>query len=125
MLHPRRRHQLTVEEVDGVALVRPLHTRILDSLTIAEIGRELSQLVGRGGYCRLVVDLGKVEHLSSAFLAALLQLQQQLRTTGGALAICRPPPEVAEALALTGLDRILEAYDSVQQALEAFAEVRR
>jgi anti-anti-sigma factor len=67
---------------------------------------QLSPLVNRQS---LVLDLGQVERIDAAGIAALVALYRAAREAGNRFTVSNVTPRVAEILALVGLDRILLA----------------
>jgi len=68
----------------------------------------------------VVVDLAEITFIDSAGLGALVGAHRRMRETGGRLRIVRPPPLVARAFELTGLDEVLDLRDDREQALAGF-----
>ena len=66
---------------------------------------------------RVVVDLSGVHLLDSQGLGTLVGGLKRARTHGGDLRLACPPPEVADLLALTGLDRAFVVTADVTAAL--------
>src|SRR6187431_2898305 len=69
----------------GIAIVTP--TGRLDSLAAPKLQSALAALE-TAGERRLVIDLGRVDYISSAGLSVLFTLAKRLRENGGALALC-------------------------------------
>ena len=65
----------------------------------------------------VVVDLANVTFIDSAGLGTLVGAHRRMREGGGRLRIVRPPPLVARAFELTGLDAVLDLRDDRKQAL--------
>jgi anti-anti-sigma factor len=70
------------------------------------LGR-LSPLVRRES---VVLDLGYVERIDAAGIAALISLYGRACEAGHSFSVANPSPHVAEILALVGLDRILLSH---------------
>lgn len=69
----------------------------------------------------LVLDLDNTELLDSAGLAAMLDVQDRLHETGGQLRIATTNAANRKILEITRLDRQLEVFDSVIEAVKSFA----
>ena len=65
---------------------------------------QLSPIVSRQS---LVLDLGQVERIDAAGIAALVALYRAAREAGNRFMVSNVTPRVAEVLLLVGLDRIL------------------
>jgi anti-anti-sigma factor len=55
----------------------------------------------------LVVDLSRLAFIDSSGLSALIRLNNQMSGTGREFVIISPPPLVAKAFEITGLDQVL------------------
>ncbi len=67
---------------------------------------------GSGEFKLIALDLGKVEFIDSAGLAALVQAQWRIESRGGRLALVSAPEHVKRLFALTGLDSRFDFLDS-------------
>lgn len=67
---------------------------------------------------RVVADLGQMDFVCSMGLGVLVRTYTSLRERGGFLRLARPQPVILKLIKMTGLDRLLPIYDSVEQALE-------
>jgi len=70
----------------------------LDSLSAPALKAALAAVDAR----RLVVDLGRVDYISSAGLGVLFALAKRMRETGGALALCALGDQVRRVFDLAG-----------------------
>jgi anti-sigma B factor antagonist len=110
--------EVTVDaRTDGTAVVH-LAGR-LDLLSASAVKDRFATAVGEG-FRRLVVDLHEVPFMDSSGLSALIVGLKATRLAGGDLRIARPGEQIAMILELTSLNRILGAYDSIEEALAAF-----
>ena len=100
----------------GVVLLRA--SGDLDAYTAPGLRAQLHEATGDGTETELVVvDLQKVSFIDSAGLGTLVGAHRRMRERGGRLRIVRPPPLVARAFELTGLDEVLDMRDDREQAL--------
>lgn len=60
----------------------------------------------------LALDLGKIERIDAAGIAALITLYSDALQSGHSFTVCNPSAHVAEILALVGLAPILIAKDA-------------
>jgi anti-anti-sigma factor len=86
----------------------------------AWVAREASAALGAGGN-RLVVDLARVKFLGSGGLGELVKLGKRLREAGGGVALARARPRIAKLLVLVGLDGVLRAWPTVEEAAASLA----
>jgi anti-sigma B factor antagonist len=103
------------ERPPGDAVV--LHqTGDLDAYTAPELRARLHEATdGRARH--VVVDLADVTFIDSAGLGALVGAHRRMQEGGGRLSIVRPPPLVARAFELTGLDEVFDLCDDRGEAL--------
>jgi anti-sigma B factor antagonist len=71
------------------------------------------------GHNRVVLDLEGVEFMDSSGLGQVISGLKVARQAGGDLRLARVPEQVRMVLQITTLDRILQPYDTVEQAMEA------
>ena len=65
----------------------------------------------------VTLDLGSVERIDAAGIAALISLYSCARESGHRFTVSHASPRVKEILALVGLDRILLSQNTVQVSL--------
>jgi anti-anti-sigma factor len=87
----------------------------LDIASAPAVRERLLSLL-RPGACRLVIDMSAVRYADASGLAVLVSTQRRAALLGGGLRLAAPRPEVAGALAVTGLSRHLAVYPTVRAA---------
>lgn len=91
----------------------------LDSQTSPDAQQQLTRLIEEGE-TKILVNLEKLDYISSAGLRVLLVVAKQLKTTDGELRICSLNEVVKEVFDISGFDRILPISASEPEALEGF-----
>lgn len=109
---------LTAENRDGVTVVQFRVGRLLDEITIRDVGRELGKLAERDSP-RLLLQLSNVEYLASAMLGKLITLQRKVLERKGRLAFCSITPNASDTFRVSRLDGYFNIYHSLPEALEA------
>jgi anti-anti-sigma factor len=71
--------------------------------------------VSRGAQ-RLIVDLSALTFMDSTGMQVLLSTRSVLAVRGGTLVLAAPQPVVARILELTGANKIIPVYDSLEDA---------
>jgi len=107
-------------EVDEQCGWRVLHVR--GEVDISTTPRVRSQLVSllNDGDPHLIVDLEGVCFLDSSGLGALVTALKLARSRSGELRlVCERQRSVRKVLEVTGLERVLDRYDSVEAASAA------
>jgi anti-sigma B factor antagonist len=116
---PAYRH-ITVHPVGEVNVVRFLDKKILDELSIQELGQELFQLVEQEKHAKLVLNFFNVEFLSSAALGKLITLEKKVKAQSGKVKLSNIRPEIYEVFAITKLNKLFEIKDDEAEAVAAF-----
>jgi anti-sigma B factor antagonist len=111
---------LSVEQVGGVTLVKFTKTDILDQETTEAVGEQLFALVEERNPGPVVVNLGKVQRLTSLMVGKLVALHKKVHRAGGRLALCGVNPSLLDVLETLKLARVLNIYRDEQEALQSF-----
>jgi anti-sigma B factor antagonist len=65
----------------------------------------------------IVVDLSQVSFLDSSGLGVLVVVHKRIRAAGGALRLAGCQPEVVSIFHITALDRVIDMFATVEDAL--------
>jgi anti-anti-sigma factor len=103
----------------GDVLVVDLAGR-LDSATA---GSAYDQLVGlaKGDAKKIVLNLDKLQYISSAGLRAILTMAKLVQTARGEIRICNVLPVVKEALETSGFNSLIRILDDEKAAIASFS----
>jgi anti-sigma B factor antagonist len=107
---------------ENIAIVTILESRILDENNIADLGRQLMDLVKKQYMIKMIIDLGAVQYLSSAVLRQFIALYKAIKEEKGDLKFCRVNPEIREVFKITQLDKMIEIKEDLDTAISAFKE---
>lgn len=91
----------------------------VDSSTANALGEALNECIN-GGSINVVIDLSKVDYMSSGGLRELVAALKRVKKDGGDLRLCAPSARVREVLDLAGLDSIFEIFDDQVAAVGSF-----
>ncbi len=91
----------------------------LDTTTASELEAALYGLLERESY-KIVVDLSGVNYISSAGWGIFIGEIKRIRNHGGDLKLSGMVGDVHEVFQLLEFHSILEAYQTTQEAIEAF-----
>src|SRR2546429_996721 len=116
----RHSHQEDYVQID----LQQAHERVtvvapkgrLDMSSAPAFRERVKQLV-ESGATHLVVDLGGVTFVDSSGLGAVIGGLKVARQAGGDLRIARPNQQVLLVLDLTSLNRVLQPYGTLEEAL--------
>lgn len=112
--------KLIVQTVKDVTLVTFSDSSIIDTQLIEAIGRELIALVDKQNRRKMVIDLTKVQHLSSSALGALLPVSEKARKLKGKVVLCGVNPTIRRVFKITNLDKLFTFADTEADALSEF-----
>jgi len=112
---------LQTEQVGPVTCVRFTRPVLLEGDDAETAAEYLLSLVADAGCCRFVVNLERVESLSSSMLGKLITLHKKALPLGGRLALCRVDPRLLQILETVKLSVLIGVYDDEEQALRSFA----
>ena len=112
--------RITVEEKNGVQIVRFRESDILDQINIQEIGEEMYSVVESTPNVKLVVDFRGVEYLSSTALGKLITLRRKVNEVSERLKLCNIAPETFQVFVVSHLDTFFDIHHDEQTALRSF-----
>jgi anti-sigma B factor antagonist len=88
----------------------------------ADMGRRIQALL-LGGATKLVLNLEDVSYVDSAGLGAMIEAFTMARQKAVRLTLLNPTARTRHLLEITGLDRIVESFDSEAAALASCESV--
>jgi len=106
---PERNSDVSVISVSGY----------IDTTTSGELEESLKRLLKQGQF-NIVVDLGGVNYISSAGWGIFISEIKEIRENGGDLKLAAMIGDVYEVFELLEFQTILEAFDSVPEAVGSF-----
>ncbi len=111
---------LTVSRSNGVTVVDFAERKILEELSISEIGEELVKLVDAQPGISLLISFKNVEHLSSAALGMLITLNKKVQELNGRLKLSDISPQIFEVFKITRLNKLFDIHETTARALGTF-----
>lgn len=112
---------LRVNDLTKAVVVEFADRKILEELSIVEIGDELTHLTDAFPGRVLIISFGNVDHLSSATLGLLIKLREQVARTKGHLVLADIRPQIYEVFKITKLNRLFDISDTAGEALDRVA----
>jgi anti-anti-sigma factor len=92
----------------------------VDSFTAPDLIKALEELNNKNRY-KIILDLGKLEYMSSAgFRAMLLGQRNCKRYNRGEIVLACVPKKVMDALELTGFTPLFKIFDEITPAVGSF-----
>lgn len=117
---PASDSRIRVKRVDSITHIEFLDRNILDEANIQMIGQEISAIVDAEANPRLLINFSSVEHLSSAALGALIQVNNQVRNRQGQLRLANIDPQIYEVFAITRLNKLFSIHTTTEEAMKSF-----
>ena len=111
--------QVSVTRIKDVTVARVDESK----LTYPVLGAFSAALRGvvEDGARRLVVDFTGVSYIDSPAIGCLMELHALMTRHGGRFKLAGLQPRVGTLLAMTGVFRVLEAYDTAAEAVASFS----
>ena len=119
-------NRLHVTEQGRVKIVLFIENKILDETNIQEIGQGLLYLADQatlpvGSRPKMLLDFSNIDHLSSAALGMLIQLNHRIKQLNGELRLCNIKSALMEVFVITRLDKSLRILPNVDDAMATFS----
>lgn len=112
---------LKIKRAGSISVVEFADRKILEELSIQEIGSELRGLVESEPGPRLLLNFQNVDHLASAALGMLITLQKKVQEQNGALKLSNINRQIFQVFKITRLNRVFDIHDTADKAMESFA----
>lgn len=109
----------SMREMVGPVLVVELPMSTLDATTGAAFCDEVEPYLEEEA--QVVFDLHRVQLVDSAGVSSLLACLKHLVAVGGDLKLCALTPQVGATLDLARIPRIVEIYDTREDAVRSYA----
>src|SRR4051812_34140789 len=92
----------------------------LDSTSSGEAGDRIVD-IAKGEHSRVLLNLEKLDYVSSAGLRVILRGAKLLQVNRGELKICSANSLVRNVLVTSGFNSLIKVYDTEKEAFSAFA----
>lgn len=94
----------------------------LDALTMVKVKNRLSRLLNKNHKrLKLLLDLKQTRRVELVGLGILVDRLIKIRQHRGDIKLCNLRPEVEKTFELIGVNRLMEAYASEEEAIRSFA----
>lgn len=93
---------------------------ILEEDSIQRIGEEIGTIVDSSADPKILISFENVEHLSSAALGTLININNKVRQKGGQLRLSNIDSQIYEVFVITKLNKLFQIYDDAESALRSF-----
>lgn len=109
----------------ALSVRKPNHVAVVDCVGRIVAGAETTALEAAvrkcmSENCDVVLNLAGIEFVDSSGLGLLVRLATSTRDTRTGVRFCNALPAVQRVISLTMLDRVLQPYDTEDQAISSF-----
>ena len=115
---------LSVTEEKGIRIIEFTNSKILDEANIAEIGNTLGAIIDENENPKLLLDFSTVDHLSSAALGMLINVNNRVRQKNGQLRLANIKPQIFEVFVITKLNKLFKILPTRTEAMANFSGVQ-
>ena len=112
---------VSVTQQKDIRVVEFTNNKILDEANIAEIGQTLNAMIDEPSSPRLLLDFSNVDHLSSAALGMLINVNNRVRQKNGQLRLAAIKPQIFEVFVITKLNKLFRILPTRTEALASFS----
>jgi anti-sigma B factor antagonist len=113
--------RVNVSQHKDVAIVEFMDNRILDEMNITEIGQAVGAVVEARDRPKLLLDFANVDHLSSAALGMLINVNNRVKQKNGQLRLANIKSQIMEVFVITKLNRLFRISATRAEAMGSFA----
>jgi anti-sigma B factor antagonist len=111
---------VAVTNQKDIRIVEFIHSKILDEANIADIGATLGALIDEKSNPKLLLDFASVEHLSSAALGTLINVNNKIKQKNGQLRLTNIKQPIYEVFVITKLNKLFKILPNRAEALASF-----
>jgi anti-sigma B factor antagonist len=112
---------VAVTSQKDIRIVEFTNNKILDEANISEIGLTLGSLIDERVKPRILLDFSNIDHLSSAALGMLINVNNKIRLKNGELRLASIKPQILEVFVITKLDKLFKIKPTRSEALGSFS----
>ena len=119
---PEPAQRIKVTDDKDVRIVEFIDNKILDEANIAEIGQALAAMIEVKQRPQVLLDFDNVDHLSSAALGMLINVNQKIKQQSGELRLAAIKPQIYEVFVITKLNKLFKIFPTRADALASFSQ---
>ena len=112
--------RLNVTSHKEIAVVEFTENKILDEMSVSEIERALTALLEAKERPKILLDFSNVDHLTSAALGMLININNRVKQRNGQLRLANIRPQIMEVFMITKLNRLFRILPTRAEALTNF-----
>ena len=111
---------VAVSDHKDIRVVEFTNNKILDEANIKEIGDSILALVDERDGPKILIDFATVDHLSSAALGMLININSRVKAKNGYLRLANIKPSIRDVFVITKLDKLFKILPTREEALTSF-----
>jgi len=112
---------VALSQQKDIRIVEFTNNKILDEANINEIGLTLGSIIDEAANPKLLLDFANVDHLSSAALGMLINVNQKIKGKNGQLRMTNIKPQIFEVFVITKLNKLFRILPTRADALASFS----
>lgn len=112
--------RLNVLPHKDVSVVEFTENKILDEISIQEIQSALTRMAQERERPKILLDFANVDHLTSAALGMLINVNNRVKEQNGQLRLANIKPQIMEVFVITKLVRLFRIFPTRPEALASF-----
>jgi len=113
---------LSVSSQKDIRIVEFTNNKILDEANITDIGQSLGGLIDEVAQPKLLLDFANVDHLSSAALGMLINVNNKIKQKNGQLRLTNIKPQIFEVFVITKLNKLFRILPTRTEAMVSFGQ---
>jgi anti-sigma B factor antagonist len=94
--------------------------RLVDEVALAQCYREIVDVLDKTEESCAVLHFGRVTFMSSSALGMLTRVNKKCKEYKIALKLCSFAPDIRQVFKITGLEKLFDIHEDVNQAMGAF-----
>lgn len=114
----REKMQITISEIGKVVVIAPVGR--IDSTTAEMFALALQNEIERGHW-NLVINLARVDYMSSAGVHAIMAAWHETRNHSGDVRLAGANKEIRNVFSMSGLSKMIESFAEVEAAINSFS----
>lgn len=114
----REKIQITISEIGKVVVIAPVGR--IDSTTAERFALALQNEIERGHW-NLVINLARVDYMSSAGVHAIMAAWREARKYAGDVRLAGANKEIRNVFSMSGLSKMIKSFAGVEAAINSFS----
>lgn len=110
--------ELVTKKVGDIVVIGLGEPGTLEASNVGPFRETMANLVKDA--TRVLIDMGNITFLDSSGLGALVAIWRSISSRDGEIKLCRIGPSVRTVFELTRIHRVLEIYDTEEEALASY-----